>query len=116
MMSKKIYERTKPLHKKYPKSEIIHEVLRDDSKSKKYRKPVVCEHDMVGYQDIKNLADRAMTICGRLTSAVVKMEKKFDTVKESVDEMYQSADRHIQERNRIIKLLTKRLEEKGGLQ
>jgi hypothetical protein len=44
------------------------------------------------------------------------MEKKFDTVKESVDEMYQSADRHIQERNRIIKLLTKRLEEKGGLQ
>ena len=43
------------------------------------------------------------------------MEKKFDTVKETVDYIYSNADKHIQERNKIITLLTQRLKKKGGL-
>ena len=96
-----------------PKSKIIQEVTR--AGKKKYRKPVVCEHDYVGYKDIVNLFDRSIIICGRLASAVVKMEKKFDTVKETVDYIYSNADKHIQERNKIITLLTQRLKKKGGL-
>ena len=65
--------------------------------------------------DIVNLFDRSIIICGRLASAVVKMEKKFDTVKETVDYIYSNADKHIQERNKIITLLTQRLKKKGGL-
>jgi len=77
-MTNKTSEKNKygpPLHVKYPKSKIIQEVTR--AGKKKYRKPVVCEHDYVGYKDIVNLFDRSIIICGRLAVRLSKWKKSL---------------------------------------
>ena len=104
---------------KYPKSEVIWDILRGKTK---YRKPQFCEHNMVAYKDLHNIVDRQLTIINRMAMAINNMEKKFTQTKQSVDwitkktaEHVDAADKAVIARDQIIEELSTKLKQIGGM-
>ena len=117
MMMSKIKHRS--LADKYPKSEVIWDILRGKTK---YRKPQFCEHNMVAYKDLHNIVDRQLTIINRMAMAINNMERKFTQTKQSVDwitkktaEHVDAADKAVISRDKIIQELSTKLKQLGGM-
>ena len=104
---------------KYPKSEVIWDILRGKTK---YRKPQFCEHNMVAYKDLHNIVDRQLTIINRMAMAIYNMEKKFtqnaktvEYITKKASEHVDAADKAVISRDQIINELSTKLKQKGGM-